>query len=330
VGDKRILSRRMFLAFGVALPVFFDVPAALAQSWPQRPGKILVPFAAGGNTDSIARLIGQWLSQRTGQQFVVENRPGANGTIAAEAVARSTADGYTLFMAALPQIAIFPAMTKVPYDPVKDFMPISNIGSNPFALIVNPDLPTKTLQEFVAYVRAQKENVPYASGGTGSLSHLSMVLLLKRAGLEMTHIPYKGGGPAVADIIAGHVNIYFANLSEALPQAKAGNVRVIAVSSEQRTPQLPDVPTVAEQGYPGFRTVTWNGLMAPAGTPPDIISRVATEVGAAVKDPTIKERLGTYGVDPVGDEPDHFAETIKADIIMWSQAIKLAGVTMQQ
>ncbi len=324
-----MLSRRNILVATAILPVLARSTAAQAQAWPQKPAKILVPFAPGGNTDGIARVIGQRLSERLGEQFIVENRPGANGALAAEAVARAAPDGYTLFMAALPQIAIFPAMTKVSYDPVKDFSPISNVGSNPFAQIVNPKFPAKTLKELVDYVRAQPSKIPYASGGTGSLSHLSMVLLLKQANLDMTHVPYKGGGPAVTDVIAGHVQIYFANLSEALPQAKAGQVRVIAVSSEQRIAQLPDVPTVAESGYPNFRTLTWNGLLAPAGTPADIINRIAAEVGTAVKDPAMKERFVAYGVDAVGDTPEHFAATIKADVAMWSEAIKLAGVTLQ-
>jgi tripartite-type tricarboxylate transporter receptor subunit TctC len=324
-----MLSRRNILVATAILSVLARSTTALTQTWPQKPAKILVPFSPGGNTDGIARVIGQRLSERLGEQFIVENRPGANGALAAEAVARAAPDGYTLFMAALPQIAIFPAMTKVSYDPVKDFSPISNVGSNPFALIVNPKFPAKTLKELVDYVRAQPSMIPYASGGTGSLSHLSMVLLLKQANLDMTHVPYKGGGPAVTDVIAGHVQIYFANLSEALPQAKAGQVRVIAVSSEQRIAQLPDVPTVAESGYPNFRTLTWNGLLAPAGTPADIINRIAAEVGTAVKDPAMKERFVAYGVDAVGDTPEHFAATIKADVAMWSEAIKLAGVTLQ-
>ncbi len=325
-----MITRRLLLGGAALLPALARTRiAGAADAWPQRPVKVIVPFAAGGNTDGIARVVGQRLSDTLGEQFVVENRPGANGAIAAEAVANSTADGYTLFMAALPQIAIFPAMTKVAYDPVKDFDPVSNVGSNPFALIVHPDFPAKTLKELVAQVQAQPGKIAYASGGTGSLSHLSMVLLLKRAGLDMIHVPYKGGGPAIADLIAGHVPMYFANLSEALPQAKAGMVRVMAVSSETRTAQLPDAPTVAESGYPGFSTLTWNGLMAPAKTPKEIIDRLAAAVAAAVKEPSVAEKLRSYGVDPVGDDPQHFAATIKADIAMWAEAVKLAGVTIQ-
>jgi len=212
---------------------------------------------------------------------------------------------------------------------VKDFAPVSNVGSNPFALIVHPSFPAKTLQEFVATVRAQPGQIAYASGGTGSLGHLSMVLFAKRAGLEMTHVPYKGGGPAIADVIAGHVPIYFANLSEALPQVKGGTVRAIAVSSDARTRQWPDVPTVAESGYPGFHTLTWNGLMAPAATPKPIIDQLAAAVAKAVKDPAVTDKLRGYGVDPVGDDPQHFAATIATDIATWAEAIKLAGVTLQ-
>jgi tripartite-type tricarboxylate transporter receptor subunit TctC len=288
-----------------------------------------VPFAAGGNTDGIARVIGQSLSDRLGQPFVIENKPGANGAIAAEAVAAAAPDGYTLFMAALPQIAIFPAMTKVAYDPVKDFAPVSNVGSNPFALVVNRNFPARTLAELVAYVHQRPGKIAYASGGTGSLSHLSMLLLADRAGLDVIHVPYKGGGPALADVIAGHVPMYFANLSEALPQVQGGTVRAIAVSSEERTLQMPDVPTVAESEFPGFHTATWNGLMAPAATPGDIVETLAGAIAKAVKDAAMIEKLKEYGVDPIGDDPQHFRLTIASDIAMWSQAIKLAGVTLQ-
>jgi tripartite-type tricarboxylate transporter receptor subunit TctC len=323
-----MITRRSLLGSAVFLPILSYARVGAAQSWPQRSVKIIVPFAPGGNTDGIARVIGRSLSENFGEPFLVENRPGANGAIAAETVATAPADGYMLFMAALPQIAIFPAMIKVQYDPVKDFAPISNVGSNPFALIVNPSFPAKTLPELIAYVKSQPGKIAYASGGTGSLSHLSMVLLVKRAGLEMIHSPYKGGGPAVADLIAGHVPIYFANLSEALPQVKGGTARVIAVSSETRTRQLPDVPTVAESGFPGFRTVTWNGLMAPAATPNGIIDRLADSIAKAVKDPAVAEKLFAYGVDPIGDDPQHFASTVASDISIWSEAIKIAGLKL--
>jgi len=322
-------TRRRLLGSFTALAAAGLTLPARAQAWPQRPIKVMVPFAPGGNSDGIARVIGQRLGERLGQQFVIEDKPGGMGALAAEAVAHAPADGYTLFWAALPQIAIFPAMTRVAYDPVKDFAPISDVGTNPFVLVVHPSMPVATMKQFVDYVQAQPEKLSYATGGTGTLSHLSMVLLLNRAKLDMIQVPYKGGAPALADTIAGHVKIYFGNLSEVIPQVQAGTLRAIAVSSEKRTAQLPAVPTVSESGYPGFRTITWNGLMAPAGTPKKIIDQLANEVAVAVKEPAVAERLVSYGVEPLGDTPVQFTATIAADIPMWAAAVKMAGVAMQ-
>lgn len=317
-----IITALSVIALALASP-------AWAQAWPQKPVKIIVPFAPGGNTDSIARMIGQRLSETLGQIFVIENKSGANGAIAAEFVARAPADGYTLFLAAAPQIATLPLLTKTPYDPVKDFDPVSNIGANPFVLTVNSDFPAKTLKEFVERIRAEPNKILYASGGSGSLGHLTMALFLKRAGLEMTHVPYRGGGPAIADTIAGHIPVYFANLSEALPHAASGKIRLLAVSGAKRSAQIPDVPTVSESGFPGFQSLTWNGILAPTGTPKDIVNRLAHEVSLAVKDPAIIQNLANLGVDPLGDQPAQFAATIATDIAIWAETIKTAGVTLQ-
>ncbi len=303
--------------------------ASDAQTWPHKSVMIIVPFAAGGNTDGIARIIGQDFSERLGQQFVVENRPGAGGAIAAEAVAQASPDGYTLFMAATPQIAIVPAITKTRYDPVRDFAPISVIGTNPFVLAVNQSFPAKTLAEFVAYVGANPEKLSYASGGVGSLNHLSMALFLKVADLKMIHVIYKGNGPALSDVIAGHVPVMFTNLSDGLPQAKAGNIRFLAVSNDKRMPQVADLPTVSESGYPTFKTLTWNGLMAPAGTPKEITDLLAAEVARAVKDPKFVRRLVDYGVDPLGNSSQEFAAMIASDIAFWAEAVKAADVKVQ-
>ena len=298
---------------------------ALAQQWPARNVRIIVPFPAGGNTDTIARITAEYLGAKLGRPFVVENRPGAGGAIAAEAVARAPADGYTLFLAALPQLAILPAIAKVPYDPVKDFAPVSIVGRNMFALALHPSVPATSLKEFVAHVKSRPDRLPYASAGAGTVSHLSVVLLLNRAGIEMINIPYKGGPPALADVMAGHATLYFGNLTEIAPQARAGKVRVIAVSGESRTPLLPDVATVAEQGFPGYRTETWNSIVAPAATPTPIITRLAAEIAAATRDPAIIAKLDAIGVEPVGNTPAEFARTLEADIRTWGEAARLSG-----
>jgi tripartite-type tricarboxylate transporter receptor subunit TctC len=317
---------RLLLALVTIIAGMASAQPAQSQVWPQRPVRLVVAYGAGGNTDIIARIIAQRLSEVFGHQFVVENRPGAAGAIAAEAVARSPADGYTLFMASLGEIAIVPLVTKTSYDPLKDFAPISNIGSNPFVLVVHPSIPANNIAEFVEHARANPNTFSYAVAGLGSLSHLSMVLFGKRAGLDMIPVMYRGGTTPLTDVIAGHVKIFFANLSVVVPLATSGALRLLAVSSEKRAAQIPNVPTFIESGFPGFKTLLWTGLMAPAGTPKDIIDRLAKEVALAVKDPKIVERLVGAGVDPLGNSPEEFAATIAADIGLWTEAAKIAGV----
>ncbi|HEU4359537.1 MAG TPA: tripartite tricarboxylate transporter substrate binding protein [Xanthobacteraceae bacterium] len=316
----------MLLAALTVLAVAGSISSARSQVWPQKPVKIVVPFAPGGNTDGIARLIAQPLGDAFGQQFVVENRPAAAGAIAAEAVARSSADGHMLLMGTPSQIAIIPLTTRTAYDPVKDFAPISVIGTNPYVLVVHPRIPANTLAEFVDYARGRADKLDYVAPVFGGLSHLTTVLFLKRAGLEMTPVSYKGGAAPLADVIAGHVPIYFATLSEAMSQAKSGAIRLLAVSSEKRVPQIADVPTFAESGFPGFKALTWNGLMAPAATPRNTIDRVAKEVSHAAKDAKFAERLAAFGVDPLGNTPEEFAAMIAADIALWGEAVKIAGI----
>ncbi len=300
---------------------------ACAEDWPQRPVRIIGPYAAGGNADVLARLTAQWLSDAFGRQFVVENRVGGNGTIAAEAVARAPADGYTLLWAVVPPIAIQPALAKVPYDPVKDFAPISVIGTNPFVLVVNKNVPATSVGEFVAWVRGAPARLSYAEGAAGSLTHLAMALFLKRAGIEMTNVSYRGNAPALTDVVAGHLPTMFSNLSDALPHLASGEIRALAVSSDRRAPQLPNVPTVAESGYPGYRAITWNGLMAPAGTPKPIIEKIAAEMARATKDANFVGRLASLGADPLGNSPQEFAALIAADLKTWAEAA--AGVKLQ-
>ena len=300
-------------------------PAA-AQQWPQKPIKVVVPFPPGGVTDSLARITADWLSPRLGQPVIAENRPGASGAIAAEFVARAEADGYTLFSAATPQLAVVPHVQKISYDPMKDFAPIAIVGTNPFALGCNEKLPARTLGEFVAHVKERQGQLSFASAGQGSVGHLTMALFLARAGLKMEPVLYKGGGPAMADVLAGHVPCYFGNLNELIPHAAGGRIRVLAVSGARRAPQLPNVPTVAEQGFPGFRTLTWNGYIAPAATPREVIERIAREIAAGCKDAAFIERLNKIGVDPVCSTPAEFSQAIREDFAIWKEAVQAAGM----
>ena len=316
--------RRFILAAVLAAPLVVQ-----AQAWPQKPVKVIVPFPPGGVTDAIARITADWLTQRLGQPVVAENRPGASGAIAADLVARAEPDGYTLFSAATPQLAIVPHVQKINYDPLKDFAPVSIVGTNAFALGCNDKTPVRTLGELVDYAKSRPGQLNFGSPGTGSVGHLTMSLFLARAGLKMEGVVYKGGGPAMADLVAGHVNCYFGNYNELIPHAGGGKVRLLATSGDKRARQLPNVPTVAEQGYPGFRTETWNGYVAPAGTPREIVERIAREIAAGCKDATFTGRLDKIGVDPVCSTPEQFAQAIRADLNLWKEAVQAAGVKPQ-
>ena len=329
MAKARILFATRYSLF--AIVVLAASSAALAQSWPQRPVKVLVPFSAGGNIDIMGRLAAARLSEALGQQFVVENRVGGNGIIATEAVARAPADGYTLLWASTSVIAIFPAMSKVNYDPAKDLAPVSLFSTSPQVLIVNSKVPAKTVAEFVAYVKSQKEKLVYAGGGgPGSVSNLLMATFLKRAGLEMSNVSYRGTSIALTDVIAGHVPTMFIPISEALPQASTGSIRMLAVSSGTRSREAPDVPTIAESGYPGYDFTSWTGMMAPAGTPKEIVDRMAAEIARAFKDPQFVANMQKAGVEPAPDaSPAEFSAFIAKEIVRWGEAVKIAGVTLQ-
>jgi tripartite-type tricarboxylate transporter receptor subunit TctC len=329
-GESNI-SRRRVLTSSLALAAGAFVVPAWADSWPQKPVKVLVGFSAGGNIDNVARLTCQRLSDVLGQQFVVENRVGAMGTIAAEAVVRSQPDGYTLFWAGTGTVSIYPAMGKPPYDTLKDLAPVGMIGTSPHVLIVNPKLPINNVKEFVAYVKAQPQKLPYGGGGgPGSVSNLLMALFLKRAGVEMTAVSYRGTAQAIIDVIAGHIPTMFVPLPEALPQAQSGKVRIIAISDDKRSREVPNVPTVSESGYPGYRGVSWNGLMAPAATPKEIINQLAGEFVRAAKDAQFAAQLSQQGVTPTGYGPEEFAKFLREDAALWAEAVKTAGVTTAQ
>jgi len=301
---------------------------SFAQSWPNRPVKIIVPFSAGGNTDSIARITADELTKTLGQTFIVENKPGANGAIAANFVAKSPADGYTLLLAVLPQMAVLPAMIKTNYDPVKDFNLISIIASNEFALSVANHFPANNLKEFVSYVNARPNEIPYASAGSGSLSHLSTELFNTRAKLKMNHVPYKGGAPAIADVMGEQVPLYFANVAEASQPYKAGKIKVLATTGLKRNALFPQVPTIAESGYPGFHTSTWNGLAAPTGTPTEVIDKTVRVLKGLAQNEEFKSRLQNIGVDVVCNTPEEFQQILKQDLSKWAEAVKITGATI--
>ena len=320
---------RRNLLFAIITLLILSPVTAFADMWPSRPVKILVPYAAGGNSDGMARIAAQHLAEAFGQPFIVENRVGANGSVAGEAVARSPADGYTLLWAATPSIAIAPALGRLSYDPISDLAPISVVGINGFVLLVNKDVPAKTLAEFVAYVRARPKTLSYAEGSAGSITHLGMALFLKRAGLEMQNVSYRGNAPALNDVIAGHLPAMFSNISDAVPHAESGAIRLLAVSTNSRAPQLPNVPTFAESGFAGFNLMTWNGLMAPSGTPRDILDRIAHDIRKAAEDPIFVRRLDGYGAAPLGNTPEDFRTMIATDTKLWTEAVKFSDIKLQ-
>lgn len=321
--------RRLRLALLLILATVGSISAGHPQEWPQHAVKIIVPYAAGGTSDGVGRILATRLSDLYGQPFIIENRPGASGAIAAEAVARAPPDGYTLFLPSVPQIASMPATMNTSFNPRKDVVPICLLWTTPLALVVHPSLPVTSVSELVAYARQQRGALTYAAVGTGSTTHLAMALFLKRAGVEMTAIMYKGGAPAVTDLIAGHVKGHFALSSNVIPYASNGMLRLLAVSSEKRMPQIPNVPTMIESGYPGFRLLNWTGLMAPAGTSKVTIDRLSRAASQILKDPEVARKLIASGVDPQGSSPEEFAETIATDIQVWDEAIKAAGLQKQ-
>ncbi|MDO8595071.1 MAG: tripartite tricarboxylate transporter substrate binding protein, partial [Sulfuricaulis sp.] len=272
----------------------------------------------------------QALGETFGQSFVVENKVGGNGTVAAEFVAGASADGYTLFMVAQPVFAIVPAMIKAPYDPVADFTPISIVGTNQFALGVHKSVPANTLADLIAYVKSKPSgSLNYSSGSIASVSHLVMELLLVRAGIKVEHVPFKGGSLSLQSLVSGQTPMGFNNVSEVIPFAKSGEIRLLAVSGNRRATQLPEVPTVAESGFPGFNAQTWNGLVGPAKLPREIVDRAAAEVRRRVKEPVFAQRMGGLGVDLLGTTPEEFAATIRADIPLWAEAIRVSGAKVE-
>ena len=313
--------------FALMLVCLLAPIAVWAQAWPQRPVKIVVPSPPGDGSDAVARAIADKLAIALGQPFVVENKPGAGGVIGSSEAAHAPHDGYTLIMGNAGSHGINAAVyTKLNYDPVRDFTPVTLIAESPNVLVANPDAPFKSVQELIAAAKARPGKIDFASGGQGSSAHMSMELFKYLTHTDLNHIPYKGATPALTDIIAGTVPVGFFNLPPAMGHIKSGKVRALAVTTSKRWSALPDVPTVAEAGVPGFETVAWFGLLAPAGTPHDVIDRLAAEVQKIVKMPDVRARIEATGAQAVGSTPTEFAKRIHDDVDKWKRVAAAAKV----
>ena len=300
---------------------------AEAQSFPSKPVRFIVPFAPGGPTDIFARAVSAKLAEALGQPVVVDNRGGAGGNIGTEMVAKAAADGYTLLMGTVGTHAINPSLyPRVGFDPIRDFAPITLVADTPSLLAVHPSVTANTVRELLAIAKAKPGQLSYASAGNGTSNHLAGVLLCMMAGIEMVHIPYKGSGPALIDVLAGQVPVMFNNPASIMPHLKAGKLRALALSSAARSPLLPALPTLAESGVPGFEVRSWHGAFAPAGTSRDIVTRLHGEIVKALSQPDVKERFEGQGVELVGNRPEEFAAFLKKEQIKWSKVVKASGV----
>lgn len=315
---------RLGSLFAIVLAALCPATAhAQEAEWPAKPVNVIVPFAAGGNTDVMARMASKYLSASLKQAFVVENKVGAGGAIAATFVAQAPSDGYTLLFGAAPQIAVVPKIQKVKYDPLKDLVPISVFGTGPFILAINAATPAKTMQEYIAWAKARKGN--FGSGGTGTIGHLSGALFVARADIEAVHIPYSGGAPAVTALVGGQIDMYFGNASELIPQAQSGRVRILGVATDKRMSQLPDVPTISEL-FPNFSLNAWNGFLAPAKTPQAIVERIAAQVIAAARDPANVAQLDKLGIQANGTTPQEFIAQIAREQPQFDAAMRAANL----
>ena len=298
-----------------------------ADPYPNKPIKLVLPYPAGGGTDSFARPLAQQLTNRLGQTVVVDNRGGAGGSIGMEYVARAPADGYTLLLALTPQLAVNGALyEKIPYDPIKSFTPISLIAEAPYLLLVNPSLPVTSLKEFLALAKSEGGKLTYATSGSGSGAHMAAELLISMTGIPMTHVPYKGGGPALSDVLAGHVKVLFAPAVSSMQHIQAGRLRAIAITGDKRLSSLPGVPTIAEAGVPGYDSTVWYAVLAPPNTPRDIVNRIHSELLQTLKDPAFKSMMSTNGIEPLGSSPEALSNYISKEMIKWSKVVKSAGL----
>jgi tripartite-type tricarboxylate transporter receptor subunit TctC len=316
---KYLFLLTIFYITGLATPV-------TAQTFPSKTIRFLVGFAPGGSTDIVARLLAQEMSKTIGQQVVVDNRPGAGGNIAAELATKAPPDGHTIFACTTGVFAIQPFLySKLPYDPEKGFAPITQTGSLPYIVVTHPSLPAKNIREFVSVAKSRPGEINYASSGVGTASHLSAAYFASVAGLKLVHVPYKGSGQIMGDLIGGQVVMLFDQPVSSMPHVKAGKLRVLGISSGKRFSTMQDIPTIAEQGVPGFEAISWAGACAPGGTPKPIVDRLYNEISKVLKLPDIRERLLRDGIEPVGSTPEQFTEHTIKEAVKWSKVVKDSG-----
>lgn len=300
--------------------------SAGAAAWPDRPVRLLVPYAAGGSTDLVARLVGARLSERLGQQFVLDNRTGAGTIIGTEIAARALPDGHTWLMAT-PPLAVNPSLyAKVPYDLARDFVAVTNVAGSSNLLVVHPSVGAGSTKELIALLKANPGKLTYGSSGVGGATHLAVALLTNMAAAEATHVPYKGGAPAVADLVAGRLSFMMANLTTAQPHIRSGRLRALAIGTSKRSALFPELPTVAESGVPGYEATNWNGIVGPARTANSVVQRLQREIAAVLKEPALAEKMTAAGLEPIGDTPAEFARYLAAEASKWGTLVKSAQI----
>ncbi|WP_287802933.1 tripartite tricarboxylate transporter substrate binding protein [Diaphorobacter sp.] len=323
----RNLRKRALLG-ALAAAAALALPGAWAQTWPSRSVSIIVPFPAGGTTDVLARALGQELSKTLGQPVVVENKPGAGATLGADYVAKSKADGYTLLMGAVHHTIATSVYRKLGYDFEKDFAPITTVALVPNVLVVNPQVPAKTVPELLAQAKAQPGKLTYGSNGTGTGQHLIGAQFEGMGGVQLLHVPYKGSGPLTTDLLGGQISMSFDTVTPVLPHIKAGKLRALAVTTAKRSVALPDVPTLEEAGLPGFDMGTWFGMLAPAGTPKDIVARLNADMVKIIQSPEFRKKMDDIGADPIANTPEQMARQIKDDTARFARLVKEAKVSL--
>jgi tripartite-type tricarboxylate transporter receptor subunit TctC len=322
------VSTTLALVFVAGLLLALTGVAAAQQNYPNKHIRLISPYAAGGGNSLMARLIGEKITESWGRQVIVDSRPGGNTIIGTSAAAKATPDGYTMLLAGSSHV-IVPLAIDTPYHPIRDFAAIGTIAKYEQILVVNPSLPAKTLQEFIALAKSRPGQLNYVTFGSGSSSHLAMELLSMTTGIRMQHIPHKGTGPALTDVIGGHADAFLSTPSAAIPQIRSGRLRALAVSGQVRSPAVPDVPSFSEAGLPGFEVKSWYGLVAPAGTPKSIVEKVSSELARIVSTPDMREKLSTQGVEPYVNSPEGFASLMRADMAKWAKVIKAANIKLE-